>query len=106
MTRGRKPVTVAAYTHQAPAAQIVPAGNLFTAGEPRDYFVSIKRDSRHGLLAGPFATHVEALGWVDRASAEAERVDPWSVFDAFGTCSLPVGSGRVGCLNGRLGLTV
>lgn len=70
--------------------------------EPRDYFVSIVRGDRRGLLAGPFATHTEALAMVDAARAEAQRVDPWADFDSFGTCSLPAGSGKRGVLNERL----
>lgn len=55
----------------------------------RDYYVSIIRDGRKGLLAGPFATHTEAIANVSAARNEAYKVDPWSWFDLFGTCSLP-----------------
>lgn len=72
--------------------------------EPRDYFVSIRRDSRSGLLAGPFATHSEALFRLDDAKRMACKLDPWADFDAFGTMSLPSPSGRVGVLNDRLGV--
>lgn len=73
---------------------------------PRDYFVSLRRGERTALLAGPFATHAEALGLVDRATDEANRVDPWAHFDAFGTCSLPAPSGYVGTLNRQCGVAL
>lgn len=69
---------------------------------PRDFFVSMIRDSRTALLAGPFATHEAALASVESACKEANRVDPWSDFDAFGTCSLVAPSGRKGVLNSAL----
>jgi hypothetical protein len=73
--------------------------------EPREFFVSIVRSStQHGLLAGPFATHAEALAMLPAARAEATRLDAWSDFDAFGTCSLPAGSRRRGVLNDNLGM--
>lgn len=70
-----------------------------------DYYVSIVRDRRKGLLAGPFTTHTEALATVDRARSEALVVDPWTHFDLFGTCSLPRAAGNpIGKLNQRLGI--
>lgn len=74
--------------------------------EPRDYFVSIVRGARRGLLAGPFGSHTAALAMVEPAKAEAQRVDAWTDFDAFGTCSLPIGSGRRGVLNDKLGVVL
>lgn len=55
--------------------------------DPRDYYVSMVRDSRYALMAGPFATHAEALEMVDAVRKEAARLDPFCDFDAFGTCS-------------------
>lgn len=57
--------------------------------EARDYYVSMIRDSRYALLAGPFATHEEALQMVIPAKREAQRIDHWVDFDSFGTCSKP-----------------
>lgn len=57
--------------------------------ELRDYYVSMLRGSRYALMAGPFATHQDALDMVDPVRREADRLDPRCAFDAFGTCSLP-----------------
>ena len=74
---------------------------------PTGYYVSVMRSGRQqGLLAGPFATHQEALDLVDAARREACAVDPWCDFDAFGTCRLRGGSALPhGRLNERLGVT-
>jgi hypothetical protein len=74
-----------------------------------DYYVSLRRadpaGTRTALLAGPFATHTEALAMVDRAKDEAERADPRAFWDAHGTCSLPRDVGNpFGKLNQRLGV--
>ena len=72
--------------------------------QPRDYYVSLIHGSRTALLAGPFATHAEALALVQDAAAEAERIDPRAWFDAHGTCSLPRAScNPAGKLNAALG---
>lgn len=70
--------------------------------EPRDYFVTIRRGQRHGFLLGPYATHTEALEQVDRGRRLAVEIDPKTWWDAFGTGSLPAGSGVVGKLNNML----
>ena len=70
-----------------------------------DYYVSIVRHKRRGLLAGPFATHTEALAAVDKARNEACEVDQWAWFDLFGTCSLPRDlANPMGTLNQRIGI--
>jgi hypothetical protein len=70
-----------------------------------DYYVSLRRGKRTALLVGPFATHTEALAMVDRAVAEANRLDQWAWFDPFGTMSLPrAPSNPMGRLNERLGV--
>jgi len=46
--------------------------------EARDYYVSMIRNSRYALMAGPFATHAEALQMVDPVKKEASRHDPFS----------------------------
>lgn len=74
--------------------------------EPRDYYVSLVRDKRVALLAGPFATHTEALDHVDPAWAKAEEIDPFAWFDLCGTCSKPRdASNPIGKLNAHLGVT-
>lgn len=75
-------------------------GDLFDA---REYFVSAIDDARTSLLAGPFPTHGAALALVQTANDVACGIDPRAHWYAFGTCSLPAGSGRRGVLNGRLG---
>ena len=71
----------------------------------RDYYVSLIRDKRYILLAGPFATHQQALDMVDRAADAACEVDPTTWFDLRGTCSLPYSpSNPNGKLNQRLGV--
>jgi hypothetical protein len=73
--------------------------------EPRDYYVSLRRGSRTALLAGPFATHTEALAMVDTAVKLANELDQWAWFDPFGTMSLPrAANNPVGKLNDRLGI--
>ena len=81
-------------------------------GEPGGYYVSVfdkdgnDRRGRVGLLAGPFLTHAEALGLVDRTRNEAEKVDPRACWYAFGTCRLKEGARKPGRLNDLLGLPV
>lgn len=73
--------------------------------EARDYYVSMIRDSRYALMAGPFATHAEALQMVDPVKKEAGRLDPFCDFDAFGTCSmLRRSTNKDGWLNVWLGV--
>lgn len=77
-----------------------------SASEAREFYVSMQRCERTAYLAGPFTTHTEALILVDSARREACAVDAWAHFDAFGTCSLPSGSGALGKLNDRLGIKI
>lgn len=73
--------------------------------EERDCYVSMIRDRRYALMAGPFLTHAEALLMVDPVKAEASRLDPFCDFDAFGTCSKPrSASNKDGWLNVYLGI--
>lgn len=67
-----------------------------------NYYVSTIDGSRYALLAGPFETHVEACGWVDRARDEACRVDPRAWFCAFGTTAMKPEYRKPGILNDRL----
>lgn len=74
--------------------------------EPRDYYITMIREpgpkQRVAWLVGPFETHAAALAMVEPARRLANRLDPWSDFDAFGTSSLPAGTGPVGKLNSAL----
>lgn len=72
---------------------------------PGHYYVSIVRDRRVGLLAGPFVNdHAAALAMVERAKELAVTVDPWAAFDAFGTVKVSPTFGKPGSLNAKLGL--
>lgn len=66
------------------------------------YFASVVDAGRTGLLAGPFATHPEALAVVPTVRALAERRDPWSHFYAFGTVAMPAGCEATGLFNDQL----
>jgi len=69
---------------------------------PEGFYVSVRNDSRTGLLAGPFDTESEARALVEAAQTEAERIDPFAHFYAFGTCKAP--TRKAGVLNAQLGL--
>jgi len=72
-----------------------------------DFFVSVVDGRRVSLLLGPFATHEEALGKVEEArervrelcAARAIAGHEGEHWWAYGTCSLPRGSGRTGRLS-------
>lgn len=75
--------------------------------DSRDYYVSVQRDNRRALVAGPFATHTEALALVDKAREVACGLNSWHDFDAFGTASLPRSdTNPPGKLNTHLGVKV
>lgn len=81
------------------------SGERYVPVEVRDYYVTMIRAKRTAFLAGPLATHAQALALVDAAKRKASEVDPWSDFDAFGTSSLPVSNGNpFGKLNQHLGV--
>ena len=69
-----------------------------------NYYVSTIDGSRFALVAGPFDTHPEACGWVNRARDEACRVDPRAWFYSFGTASTGPEYRKPGILNDRLNL--
>lgn len=72
----------------------------------RVYYVSMLRGRRVAYLAGPLPSHAAALALVEAARRAANRADPWSAFDAFGTCSMEEGPANpVGVLNAALGVT-
>lgn len=75
----------------------------------RAYYATLRRDGgRTAWLAGPYATHAEALAVVDAAWLTACDVDPFCHFDARGTASFerPGATSLAdfprGRLNGRL----
>lgn len=74
------------------------------AGEVGAFYVSVADAGRVGLIAGPFATHAEALAMVEPARTEAEKANAWAAFYAFGTVRMAEGYTAPGVLNGRLGL--
>lgn len=79
----------------------------FVDSKPGLYYVSVVNGvGDYRLLAGPFVNdHAAALGWVDRARCEAEKIDPKAVWYSFGTVRLEAAaSPRLGILNERLGL--
>lgn len=49
------------------------------------YYVSVQRRDVYTPLLGPYDTHDEALSRVRLGIVVALRVDPTTVFDAFGT---------------------
>lgn len=67
----------------------------------KHFYVSVVDGGRVGLLAGPFATHKEALDLVDEAQELAQEADPFACFYAFGTLSLATGK-RKGVFNKEL----
>lgn len=77
------------------------------AAEARAFYVTCVDGGRNAWLAGPFATHQEALDQVDPARAAADKATRgWSHFYAFGTASLPASDPTlpVGRLNDELGI--
>lgn len=71
----------------------------------RKYYVTIAREGRGvAKLAGPFDTHDEAKGNVERARKMAEELDPRAAFDAFGTSGIEADEHKPGVLNERLGI--
>ena len=73
-------------------------GERYAPVAPRDYYVTLQRGKRTAFLLGPYKTHAEVLANVEEGRRLASKVDPWADFDAFGTSSLPLGSGVVGKL--------
>ncbi len=66
---------------------------------PGDYFVSAVDGGRSALVSGPYVNgHASALDEVGECRELIEEVDPKAVFYAFGTCRLPLESGRIGFL--------
>lgn len=70
------------------------------------YYVSVIDGPKFGLPAGPFKSHFEALDCVGRAKEQAYRVDPRSIFYAFGTTAMRPKYRKPGKLNDLLGLKI
>lgn len=68
------------------------------------FYVSVIDAKRYDLLAGPFATHQEALDMVEPARKLTTQIKPEAHFYGFGTCRAPEGYDRPGKLNARLGV--
>ena len=71
------------------------------------FYVTVRRGSRTGFLLGPYDTHDTAKKNVDRAQREANEIDSWAWFYAFGTARVVAKPGRAlpaGRLNERIGL--
>lgn len=73
-------------------------------GESGGYYTSVVDGPDYGLLLGPFETHGEALEWVDRVRAAAEKANARAVFYAFGSCRAKDSYREPGRLNGWDGL--
>ncbi len=73
--------------------------------ETKAFYVSMIDGKRYSLLAGPFATHQEALDRVGDAKRIAIDLVSWAVFYAFGTMSITGTKEKpIGKLNAHLGL--
>jgi len=86
---------VTSYSHRQSAEEQEPDP------QPGDYFVSIRSGSRHALLSGPYETHAAALADVAACRETALWADDRADFYSFGTCRLPLNSGRQGALQKR-----
>ena len=66
-----------------------------------NYYVSMydAERKRTALLAGPFATHGEALAQVPAMVRWAEEQDAWTAFYAFGTLAMAPSYTRPGVAN-------
>lgn len=51
----------------------------------RFFVTCIREPALVAWLLGPYRTHAEALANVDRGRELAEKADPFTAFDAFGT---------------------
>ena len=73
------------------------------AQESKMYYVTMIRDNVGvARLAGPYATHDEALNLVDKVRNIAYDVDRRSVWDSFGTCGITSVEHKPGVLNNRI----
>lgn len=59
------------------------------------FYTTVVRDRRVGYLLGPFDDEQAARGKIPAARRLAEQVDPFTVFDAFGTCRVTIDRGEL-----------
>ena len=52
------------------------------------FYVTVKRGTKTGWLAGPFVTRDAAQAEVKRVQNVAAAIDPWTAFDAFGVSKM------------------
>lgn len=71
---------------------------------PGPYYVTMVDAGRTWFLAGPFATHQEALDLVEPARKAAHEADAMTHFYGFGTARAP-GRTKPGAMNEHLGVT-
>ena len=64
-------------------------GNHYHRRGERGFYVTIIRNTQIGYLLGPYKTHEEAIGNVERGRKLATDADCWADFDSFGTASMP-----------------
>ena len=67
------------------------------------FYVSVVDGPKHGLLAGPYRTHEEALAAVDTARDADCAANDWAWFYSYGTVKMANGH-RQGVLNDVLGV--
>lgn len=60
--------------------------------EDREFYVTVRDGQRHGLLLGPFPTHLQAIENIDRGRELSLKADAWASFYSFGTASAPKGT--------------
>lgn len=56
--------------------------------ETQYFYVTIRRNERTCYAVGPCYTHETALSLVDKARDAANKADPYTAFDSFGTASV------------------
>ena len=67
------------------------------------FYVDCVEGEKVAMLAGPYATHAEALAALPAVKIVAQQVDARAHWYAFGTCRTPNGW-REGVLNHTLGI--
>lgn len=69
------------------------------------FYVTIRRGKRTGYLVGPCSTEPQARGFLDKARDAAEKIDPFTCFDLFGTVRVTASRLIPGSLNAQVGFT-
>lgn len=81
---------------------------MTTQVQAEGFYVTVRHGTRAGFLLGPYTTHGEALGNVERARRYALKTDGDAVWYEFGTAKATAKPGRElkpGRLNNIIGLT-